>query len=147
MFSSLLRLSLETSLDMLFGIMLELKYMPSGNLIETFLIMKDSPYKQLSLAISLVSMFFYMFLPIYIYKKIVKRAGSDELHDRVFEERYGALYENLYLKRVGSLMYQIFFVSRRFLYAFAIIFVYFNSSYCSVIFIVGSMLQMSYLLD
>jgi hypothetical protein len=35
-FSSLLRLSLETSLDMLFGIMLELKYMPSGNLIETF---------------------------------------------------------------------------------------------------------------
>ena len=139
-YSSLFRLSLETSLDMLFGIMLELRYMPSGNVIETFQLLEHLPYSQLSIAISLLSMFFYMILPFYIWKKIVKRAGNVELHDKQFEERYGALYENLYLNRVGSLMYQIIFVSRRLLFAFAIIFVYFNSSYCITIFIVGSML-------
>ena len=139
-YSSLFRLSLETSLDMLFGIMLELKYMPSGNVIETFQLLEHLPYSQLSIAISLLSMFFYMILPFYIWNKIVKRAGKVELHDKQFEERYGAFYENLYLNRVGSLMYQIIFVSRRLLFAFAIIFVYFNSSYCITIFIVGSML-------
>ena len=124
---------------MLFGIMLELKYMPSGNVIETFQLLDQLPYSQLSIAISFLSMLFYMILPFYIWNKIVKRAGKIELHDKQFEERYGAFYENLYLNRKGSLVYQILFISRRFLYAFAIIFVYFNSSYCITIFIVGSM--------
>jgi len=85
-------------------------------------------------------------MPVYIYCKIVRRAGDPVLLDHAFEQRYGAFYENLKVKDADCLKFNMYFVMRRFLVVSAVVFIDMNNLCAVVVFVVTGVMQTGYVM-
>jgi hypothetical protein len=126
LYSASLRLCIETSLEVQFQGLLDIKYFDY-----------EKPLKDvntnniLSLLFSVFFLMLYLIMSAQLFRSVVQQAiprgvqhegGSSLLLDKTFFRKYSAFYEHLKTNSKWALAYHVIFIVRRFTIAFVLVF-------------------------